>query len=536
MFQKSKLRLLYVYAHRTSRYQEVNALLSAGLEVIPIKSLCWHQCGNNGIVYDTDYDNSSDPLYPNWEKYCTLPTNISHTLRATSLLDDEISPDFKRLINKYIDAIYWLANPVDEVVKIKKWFKGKMLLRLFGYNDNHHSLTKQILDAGHKVSDIFDEKTYYLPSATPLVLEDKKILKRMMMFHINVDPIRLNYQWLGDSSLKRVSMCIPYTNESDYLREIKKEFISKIKHQTVLLGKGSDKNDKSNLENVDVPGYISTNKFYQIISNSRCFIETGINNPFHTRFTAIEASLIGLPVLMLDSCGIAHAIKDYLQLNAVSEIKVFRGIFNSIDDINKFLNLNIDNTQLLSEIARTQYSILSKIYSKERSASDAIKIANVIAGDRNYSKKYAVKINKYENISLNRDFPSNIGEKIYFPYYKSNIIKSSNNVLKDEYLTFKKDNDNFNLTIANYIYEKGTYKIDIQYKIINDKNYQDDKYLLEIGKWNKGKYLISLQRYFKNHDPISIEYTFDENLHEMRFACKPSINLQIFGFFIKKVF
>lgn len=132
MFRKDKPRMYWACTHVPLRYEEVEAAIDAGFEVIPA-------LGSLGYLpFEQRYDDENWSLYPEWRASCSLPVNVCEAIRRVALDGahlSEISDEEKKLFDKYIDVIYIPSFP-QSAAEVLGWFSGLVIFRSFGRISN----------------------------------------------------------------------------------------------------------------------------------------------------------------------------------------------------------------------------------------------------------------------------------------------------------------------------------------------------------------------------------------------------------------
>ncbi|SKC69809.1 glycosyltransferase [Maledivibacter halophilus] len=393
-------RIFWLCTHQTLRYEEVLMLIEAGAEVIPcLGDPFW-------LKYDGKYDNENDDLYPYWRKFCTLPTYITEKIRRIDFWTNKgkLSVEEADLVNRWIDVIFVSSNP-DILENIISWFQGYIVFRVFGHG-GYTTYTEVMNKMKVNINKIASADKYiWAPMLNNLEnCEDPRIIKNKFYLNAFVSNKRLKFKWKGKNSKPFISTTISYLDGNPVVRHIFKEFSRKFENiPYIVLGKNSKEVVRSISDKV--LGYLDDDHFYSKISESRIFVYFGVGSNYHLHYTPIEAITMGVPVMFLESSGLAQEARDFGVSN--EELKRL-GMCANPQEMKRQVEKNINDLYELQKLSENQHNIFSKIFSRETALS---KTKNFLKKIQPYVKN--LRINEYkedielDNISKNDCFRNN---------------------------------------------------------------------------------------------------------------------------------
>ncbi len=366
------IRLLWAYDHPTTRYQEVNFYMDAGMEVVV-------SLGDPGMLrFDRDYHNETHPLYPDWRTSLTLPSSIVERLRKINLLANagHLDPDDADLINRFIDV---LIIPVDSSVirNIMTWYKGYLLYRVMGAPDFSGLMVK--LDAIEAVAAESDGRLYLAPGLKNVIPFGCPNLSRDVVYlNCWVSPERLNFRWTERKSRRLVSTAISYIDFMPFFAEQFENLKANLTAQTfVVVGK----NDKESEVGRDprVLGNVSSEELYQTLATSRVFVDAG-TQPEHLVWPPLESMTMGVPVLFTRWSALTAAALD----EGYSEADLAEaGMFQDFAAINSFLAESFDDFTRLRAIVEKQAAIfLNSCFSRDKAMQNMRLFLETVRGRR----------------------------------------------------------------------------------------------------------------------------------------------------------
>lgn len=320
---RSKLRIFYGASHRVLRFEETPLFIQAGFEIIPAR-IHWDHFKNQ----EPHADDPAHPLYPNWRETCSLSEEIIKKIQSVDLFkyqnlnteSGRISKAQADLLNQYIDIIY-IPNLLPAVPRILTWFKGLTLFRIYGEGkimtyDEWAEQSGVDLNLLKK----YDQRYISMPMLYSLNgIEHQSILGNHI-FHLSpcVSKSRLPKRWKGEKAKKICNTALSYIYENPHWTEMYHELCTLFQDKPIqFLGK-NNKHLPELKNDARVMGMIADDSDYlDALIDCRCLIDPG-NSPFHTHYTPLEAIHMGIPVIFLESSGMAQEIlrvipKSYLE-------------------------------------------------------------------------------------------------------------------------------------------------------------------------------------------------------------------------------
>ncbi len=360
-----KLRILYGASHRVLRYEEVRLFIEAGFEVIPVKAH-WKIFK----IQEPDSDNPAHPLYPNWRATCTVPDSIIEKIQAIDILKyqdlnaqgGKVSSAEAALLNEWIDIIY-IPNLLPPVPRVLTWFKGLTLFRVYGEGKI------MTYDEWAKTSgaDLSVLRKYDARYATMLMLhalngpEHASILGSNI-FHVGpcVTKSRITSKWKVESASQICNIALSYIYENPHWTDMYHEFCHVFKDIPLrFLGKNNKEEHKILKQDNRVTGIIKNDyEYLELLTDCRCLLDPS-TSPFHTHYTPLEAIMMGIPVIFLESSGMAGEI---LRAIPKSELKN-SGICSNFMEAKKIIERCLDDIEYAKQISANQRIIAEKMFS-----------------------------------------------------------------------------------------------------------------------------------------------------------------------------
>jgi len=405
----SKPKLLWVCPHLVLRYEEVPLLIDAGAEVIP-------SLGDpTYLPFDMDqYDNETNKMYPNWRKYCSLPTNITEKIRRINISspsEEEIT-----FMNKWLDIIFIASFPAV-LEKVLKWFKGVVVFRTFGV-PNVQNYTHLCGMLGVNLDTIGNAENYvWCPILKALNdQEDKRLIRNTFYLPAFVSKERLPMKWLASDSERRVTTLFSYIDLSDWVSNLFNAFSTAFNDiDFYVLGK----NDKESprCQHPSILGKLEDEEFYATLCKSRILCYGGAMSHQHLHFTPIEAMTMNVPILFLESCGLAReALEHGLARNELVELGMCTDYFEMASRVRGC----IDDFNYLERLRQNQSQRLLPVFSREKALSKAkefigrIKDGIIIHKDEIPIENANRSVNQAPSKSIQYDLPTEIGQRVTF--------------------------------------------------------------------------------------------------------------------------
>lgn len=406
---------MYWYcSHETLRYEEVPLWIEAGVEIIPSMG------DPKYIRYDQDYNNERSPLYPDWRTSCTIPPSIVDRIRGIDIdrSRGKVSKEEAELFNRWIDIMY-IASFSDIASNVMDWFQGYIVFRVFG-NGDRTSYT-EITRESPVVLRKFNACPRYVWS--PILfgldeLEDARMIKNKLFVNAFVSPKRMGHTWAFEESLPTIVTTISYLDDPGHpARDLNAAFFdyfSDIPYR--VLGK----NDRS--ANVGpealITGYSDHETFFSTIAKARIFVYIGAGSYYHLHFTPLEAVSMGVPVLFLESSGIAKEAR----IQGVTDLALIEaGMCASIAEIRQRVLSLFHQREALQLLASTQQALFGKLFGRKQALKQASawvkKIRGQVKETRTESYSKSITYNRLASkpvLELKTNLPSVAGRSVAF--------------------------------------------------------------------------------------------------------------------------
>ncbi len=358
--EKRTFRIYWDYIHTSLRYEDLTNLLRSGFEVIPRRPHV------SDPRVESDYEDALSEQYIPWQSCCTLPTNLVEQLRRLRLVDAaSFKPEQWELLNAHIDCLF-VQLPPKALACVAANFRGTILQRIFGYHGKTYSqfCRDEGIDPGS-----FPPHVYYSPNLPMLAdYEESPFKDRHLAIPTTCSPARLPYRWLGQQSEPFASTVIAHLRAAA-MKEIFNTF-RPLCNTVQLCVLGMNDPDHSN-PRMDVVGSLPWDDYLSMLCRSRVHIETGIN-PLHLRFSPLEASLCGIPVLFRTDGGLAR----FLKYRGVPFNKQrLMGAMPNVECMARFLKHSMENVNRLTTLAENLRDALLKLDLAEEFRTGCAKLA-----------------------------------------------------------------------------------------------------------------------------------------------------------------
>jgi len=350
------LRLLWAYDHPTTRYQEVNLYVDAGMEVVV-------SLGALPLArFDPEYHNETHALYPDWRSSLTLPASVVERLRRVPLTQHggALDPESAALINRYIDV---LIVPADAAVvaRIMSWYGGYLLYRVMGA-PNARGMLENLAEV-EKIAAGSGGRLWLAPGLQNVMPFSSPTLREQFVY-LNgwVSPERLHFSWKGRQSAPQACTAISYidfhpffADQFDQIREALRET------PFIVVGKNDKRAEKC--ADARILGGLSTEALHHAIADSRVFVDAG-TVPEHLIWPPLEAMAMGVPAFFTRWSGLAAAAMD--EGHSESALRE-AGMCEDFAAIDAFLAKHLHDFDRLQEIAaRQRVMFLEECFSREK--------------------------------------------------------------------------------------------------------------------------------------------------------------------------
>jgi len=359
-----KLRILYGASHRVLRFEEVQLFIQAGFEVVPVKAH-W----DIFATHEPGVDDPAHPLYPEWRETCSIPDAELEKIQAIDLLKyQDLNASggmvFKKeaaLLNQWIDIIY-IPNLLPVVPKVLSWFEGLTLFRVYGEGkimtyDEWAASSHGDLNLLRK----YDERYATMLMLYSLNGPEHASILGSHVFHVGpcITKERIVGKWQAEHATKICNTALSYISGNSHWREIYGEFCDVFKNIPLrFLGK-NEKTQEPCKSDRRVIGIVENDQEYlELLTDCCCLVDPG-TSPFHTHYTPLEAIIMGIPVVFLESSGMASEI---LRVIPRSEL-VDCGICVDFVEAAAVMKKCLEDIDYAKQISHNQRIIAEKMFS-----------------------------------------------------------------------------------------------------------------------------------------------------------------------------
>lgn len=361
-----KLRILYCASHRILRFEEVSLFIKAGFEVIPVK-IHWNELTEQ----EPGADDPEHVFYPKWRETCSIPDDIIEKIQSIDILKyqdlnqkgGKITYYEACLLNKWIDIIY-IPNLLPAVPNVLTWFNGLTLFRVYGEGkimtyDEWATTSK---------TDLSVLRRYDVRYATMLMLHSLNGPEHASILGSNVFQVgpcvtksRVHGKWKGKHSTKVCNIALSYIERNPHWTEMYHTFCQEFNDIPLrFLGKNS-KDIKAVKKDERIVGIINDDgAFIDMLTDCRCLMDSG-TSPFHTHYTPIEAIMMGIPVIFLESSGMAQEILRVIPKEDLLDCGMCENLSQAKEKIEHCLN----DITYAEQIACRQQIITDNMFSPE---------------------------------------------------------------------------------------------------------------------------------------------------------------------------
>ncbi len=294
-----KLRILWVFRHRTARYEEVNALLQVGVEVIPIAGEL--EAFPNAIQLKEE----QDPWYPQWRTTCTINEQDVNILREFDYFHDQNNLPQKiiSLLNRWIDII--IVGTFSRLAyTFIRSFKGTVVLRPYGGYPYTASLGPWFI-RNPELNRLAASDRYVWCPALPYLglIEDSRLTRNELFWPATVTKARLGHEWKAERSDTVVCEVISLIQR--YRNKVHQQFMDNYGNLPLRIYGQNPKNGVRGNQS-EIVGTLSDYDYYAGIASCRLMIYEGLGSKYHLHYHVIEALLMRVPVLFFYNSVLAH--------------------------------------------------------------------------------------------------------------------------------------------------------------------------------------------------------------------------------------
>lgn len=368
-------RVLWVCPHRTARYEEVNALLRCGAEVIP-------SAGESADFPNPVRSHDAIDTYtPPWRSSCTVPSEVLELIRPFNqyLRADRLPTAVLSALDRWIDVV-WVGTYSRSVAGLLRHFRGGVVLRAYGGYPYTASLGRWPARS-RSLNLLASSDRYVFCPALPYQgrIEDVRLTRNETFIPGCVTPERLRHRWTAARS--EPVACEVISLIGRYRSQVYREFIDTYGALPVrVLGQnppgGEDGRDPR------IVGTLEDDAFHRAIASSRVMIYGGLGSRYHLHYHPIEAMMMDVPVAFLRSSALAQTA---IYLGATPEELRHAGMCDSPAEIRELVRAMLSDPAHASSISEGQ-EIMRRIYRPDRWDPVFAAVLLRASGDRMYRR------------------------------------------------------------------------------------------------------------------------------------------------------
>lgn len=359
------MRLLYYYAHRTSRYNDFKWLTRLGCEFAPSLSSAFAEGNNTISEASSGYDLETDRFYPPWAETCSLPTQVVARLRAIDISRASLAE--WRFVGQHVDALYFTATA--ELLKAAlEHFGGKLFMRVWGDRDVDTPQLQHLLNQGVTPSMLADQRLRVLLSSPALLHNIALAPDNSYLCPTFCAKELFDFAWEPDTEAPFFSAIVPYADRDAYMAGQLRDFAATIPRQVRVKILGVNQ-ARAVDDDTALTGFLPHASFYSLLTRSTAYIEASDARADHLRYTPVEALTMGVPVLCARRSGLA---RHYLHFRGEAVMNERFGVFEDMGELWRFAQAaDLAAMRQLSDRQRD----LAAIFSEDARASDLAALA-----------------------------------------------------------------------------------------------------------------------------------------------------------------
>lgn len=295
----ARLRVLWLFRHRTARYEEVSSLLRAGVEVVPIA----------GAFADfpnaLELPEGSDPWYPTWRDSCTVPGDDLRVLREHDWYANpgRIPAEVLRSLEKWIDVV-WVGTFSRIALGLLRRYRGHVVLRPYGGYPYTGSLGAWPRRMAALELFAASERYLFCPALPyQYLVEDPRLTRNEVFLPACVSPGRLRHRWSAEASSPVVCEAISLIER--YRSAVYADFLADFGALPLRI-LGQNRPGGPSGADPRVVGTLDDDAYHAGLASSRLMLYRGLASKYHLHYHALEALMMGVPVLFFPSSALAH--------------------------------------------------------------------------------------------------------------------------------------------------------------------------------------------------------------------------------------
>jgi hypothetical protein len=299
-------RILWLFRHRTARHEEAGALVRTGAEVIPIAGVL------DAFPNAVELPERDDPWYPTWRNACTVPEADLRKIREHDYYrdPDRLPDELVEALNRSVQMIVVGTFPRIALALLRR-FRGTVVLRPYGGYPYTRSLG--ILPTRNAALDLFARSERYvwcpiLPYQS--LVEDPRLTRNELYWPAAVSSERLGAAWARERSEPVACEVISLIDR--YRSEVFARFASRYGDLDIrVFGQNPKRGARG--DDPRIVGTLPDAAYYAGIASCRVMIYEGLATKYHLHYHALEALMMGVPVL-------------FFRHSAISQTALFEGV------------------------------------------------------------------------------------------------------------------------------------------------------------------------------------------------------------------
>jgi hypothetical protein len=371
-------RILWICSHRTHRYEEVSLFLRAGAEIVPIKA------PNHEFPNAIDPDEETDPLYPNWRRFNSIPEPELTRIRAIDYYKQyaDLSAVDKDLLNKWIDMVI-VASYTKILVSFLDWFTGFLMLRAFGGYPYSGVLQPETRFGRRTLNKIAETDRYFWSPNIPYLsaIEDGRITRSEIIIPVTVSRDRYSSEWAARDSDHHICEVISLIER--YRAPVYADYVQAY-GQLPLKIFGLNPKSGSLANDSRVVGTLSDEQYYPQITRCRAMLYEGLNSPYHIHYHALETLMMKVPLIFFSGGSIAHIARYYGESD---EHLREAGMCSSRDEAIRLADACINDLEFALQLSERQ-EFLRKCFAPEKAEHAVADFVQNVKLKRNYFREH----------------------------------------------------------------------------------------------------------------------------------------------------
>jgi hypothetical protein len=294
-----RLRVLWLFRHRTARYEEVSALLRAGAEVVPIAGAF------SDFPNALELPEAEDPWYPRWRERCTIPEDELEVLRNHDYYarPDVLPAGVRAALDRWIDVV-WVGTFTRVALGLLRGYAGHVVLRPYGGYPYTGVLGPWPLRSGALDRLAASDRFLFCPALPyQYLLEDPRLTRGEVFLPACVSPDRLAHRWAGARS--EPVACEAISLIGRYRASLYAEFLRDFGALPLRVF-GQNPPGGPTGDDPRVVGTLGDDAYHAGIAACRLMLYRGLGSKYHLHYHALEALMMGVPVVFFSSSALAH--------------------------------------------------------------------------------------------------------------------------------------------------------------------------------------------------------------------------------------